>query len=182
MVSPSVRKVRICAAELDTWKDRIGLNRAILGPRPLRPQGVDCRSQTTGREWARCGPCGHCDRLRSHYYPLDYGISRIVSSISQQKAAMKPIVLVAAMDAGRAIGRGNDIPWHIPGEQKVFRELTMGNALIMGRMTYLSLPRPLPGRYCMCYLVRSLLRQPVCSRLRPLTRLFHWRRNCRVQK
>ncbi|RDL46783.1 Dihydrofolate reductase [Ensifer sp. M14] len=61
---------------------------------------------------------------------------------------MKPIVLIAAMDAGRAIGRGNDIPWHIPGEQKAFRELTMGNALIMGRMTFLSLPRPLQGRYC----------------------------------
>ncbi|WP_429813776.1 dihydrofolate reductase [Ensifer sp. B1-9] len=46
---------------------------------------------------------------------------------------MKPIVLIAAMDAGRAIGRGNDIPWHISG---VFRDLTMGNALIVGRMTY----------------------------------------------
>ena len=60
---------------------------------------------------------------------------------------MKPIVLIAAMDAGRAIGRGNDIPWRIPGEQKIFKQLTMGNALIMGRMTYLSLPGPLPGRY-----------------------------------
>lgn len=61
---------------------------------------------------------------------------------------MKPIVLVAAMDAARAIGRGNEIPWHIPGEQKRFKELTMGKALIMGRMTYASLPRPLPGRHC----------------------------------
>lgn len=61
---------------------------------------------------------------------------------------MKPIILIAAMDADRAIGRGNDIPWRIPGEQKAFRELTMGNSLIMGRMTYLSLPRPLPGRHC----------------------------------
>ncbi|WP_376742916.1 dihydrofolate reductase [Ensifer canadensis] len=34
---------------------------------------------------------------------------------------MKPIVLVAAMDAARAIGRGNVIPWHIPGEQKRFK-------------------------------------------------------------
>lgn len=58
---------------------------------------------------------------------------------------MKPIVLVAAMDAARAIGRGNQIPWHIPGEQKRFKKLTMGKPLIMGRMTYASLP---PGRYC----------------------------------
>ncbi|MDP9630333.1 UNVERIFIED_ORG: dihydrofolate reductase [Ensifer adhaerens] len=61
---------------------------------------------------------------------------------------MKPIVLVAAMDATRAIGRGNEIPWNIPGEQKRFKELTMGKPLIMGRMTYASLPRPLPGRHC----------------------------------
>jgi dihydrofolate reductase len=72
--------------------------------------------------------------------------------------AMKPIVLIAAMDSSRAIGRSNDIPWRIPGEQKVFRELTMGNALIMGRMTYLSLPGPLPGRYCIV-LTRSPIAQ-----------------------
>jgi dihydrofolate reductase len=58
----------------------------------------------------------------------------------------KPICLIAAMDETRAIGRGNDIPWRIPGEQKHFRELTMGNALIMGRLTYDSIGRPLPGR------------------------------------
>ncbi|MGO8499871.1 dihydrofolate reductase [Rhizobium leguminosarum] len=39
---------------------------------------------------------------------------------------MKPIVRVAAMDAARAIGRGNQISWHIPGGQKRFKELTMG--------------------------------------------------------
>ncbi|MGM4986498.1 dihydrofolate reductase [Rhizobium sp. 11_C7_N12_5] len=71
---------------------------------------------------------------------------------------MKPIVLIAAMDASRAIGRGNDIPWRIPGEQKVFRALTMGNAVIMGRMTYLSLPRPLSGRHCIV-LSRSIAPQ-----------------------
>ena len=66
----------------------------------------------------------------------------------KQRVAVKPIVLIAAMDAGRAIGKSNDIPWRIPGEQKAFRELTMGNALIMGRMTYLSLPGPLLDRHC----------------------------------
>lgn len=59
----------------------------------------------------------------------------------------KPISLIAAMDQTHAIGRGNDIPWRIPGEQRRFRELTMGNALIMGRRTYDSIGRPLPGRH-----------------------------------
>lgn len=72
---------------------------------------------------------------------------------------MKPIVLVAAMDASRAIGSGNDIPWRIAGEQKRFKDLTMGNALIMGRMTYESIGRPLPGRHCII-LSRSIRRHP----------------------
>lgn len=59
----------------------------------------------------------------------------------------KPIFLIAAMDRTRAIGRGNDIPWRIPGEQRRFKDLTMGNALIMGRKTYDSIGRPLPGRH-----------------------------------
>jgi dihydrofolate reductase len=60
----------------------------------------------------------------------------------------KAISLIAAMDRTRAIGRGNDIPWRIPGEQRRFKDLTMGNALIMGRKTYDSIGRPLPGRHC----------------------------------
>jgi dihydrofolate reductase len=56
------------------------------------------------------------------------------------------ICLIAAMDEQRAIGLGNAIPWRIPGEQKRFRELTTGNAVIMGRRTYESIGRPLAGR------------------------------------
>lgn len=53
------------------------------------------------------------------------------------------------MTKDRTIGDKNSIPWHISGEMKLFRELTMGNSVIMGRSTWLSLPdrfRPLPGR------------------------------------
>lgn len=46
--------------------------------------------------------------------------------------AGKQIVMVAAMAANRVIGFGKDIPWTIPGEQKRFRELTMGQLLVMG--------------------------------------------------
>lgn len=56
------------------------------------------------------------------------------------------IVLIAAMASNRVIGKGNDIPWHIPGEQQRFKKITWGHTLIMGRKTYESIGRPLPGR------------------------------------
>ncbi|MGX6602502.1 dihydrofolate reductase [Micromonosporaceae bacterium Da 78-11] len=49
----------------------------------------------------------------------------------------------------RVIGAGGDIPWHLPGEQLMFRERTSGSTVVMGRGTWDSLPqrvRPLPGR------------------------------------
>lgn len=58
----------------------------------------------------------------------------------------KRVVLVAAVARNRVIGRGPDIPWHIPGEQAEFKRLTMGHTLLMGRTTYESIGRPLPGR------------------------------------
>ena len=44
------------------------------------------------------------------------------------------------------IGDGPDIPWRLPGEQALFKALTMGHTLVMGRTTYESIGRPLPGR------------------------------------
>jgi dihydrofolate reductase len=56
---------------------------------------------------------------------------------------MKSIV---AMTPSRVIGRGNSIPWRIPGEQRWFREVTMGHCVLMGSKTYRSIGRPLIGR------------------------------------
>ncbi|MBU1802957.1 MAG: dihydrofolate reductase [Actinobacteria bacterium] len=58
----------------------------------------------------------------------------------------KRVVLVAAVAANGVIGNGPDIPWTIPGEQARFKDLTMGHVLLMGRTTYESIGRPLPGR------------------------------------
>nr|WP_258003302.1 dihydrofolate reductase [Salmonella enterica] len=46
------------------------------------------------------------------------------------------IYLVAAMGANRVIGNGPNIPWKIPGEQKIFRRLTEGKVVVMGRKTF----------------------------------------------
>ena len=54
--------------------------------------------------------------------------------------------LVAAVSKNGIIGDGNKIPWNIPGELARFKKLTMGGTLIMGRKTFDSIGRPLPGR------------------------------------
>ncbi len=66
---------------------------------------------------------------------------------NRQNGRLDPeIILIAAMAANRVIGKDNKIPWHIPGEQRRFKELTMGHALVMGRKTRQAIGRPLPGR------------------------------------
>jgi len=54
--------------------------------------------------------------------------------------------MMLAMDKNKLIGKDNDMPWHIPGEQAYFKQVTMGKPIIMGRKTYESIGRPLPGR------------------------------------
>jgi len=56
------------------------------------------------------------------------------------------IVLVAALDRNRAIGRAGVMPWHLPDDLKRFKALTLGKPVLMGRKTALAIGRPLPGR------------------------------------
>lgn len=54
--------------------------------------------------------------------------------------------LIAAMSENRVIGRKNRMPWRLPKDRKRFHELTVGHTVIMGRKTYESIGRALPGR------------------------------------
>ena len=56
------------------------------------------------------------------------------------------VVLIAAMDRRRAIGRDNDLPWRLPDDLKRFKALTLAKPVLMGRKTAESLGRALPGR------------------------------------
>jgi dihydrofolate reductase len=56
------------------------------------------------------------------------------------------IYLVAAVAANGVIGREGHLPWHLPEDMKFFKQLTLGHPIIMGRRTWESLGRPLPGR------------------------------------
>ena len=57
-----------------------------------------------------------------------------------------PVTAVVAMARNRVIGDGEKLLWHLPGDLPRVKALTMGRPLIMGRRTYLSIGRPLPGR------------------------------------
>ena len=56
------------------------------------------------------------------------------------------ISIIVAMDETRGIGVEGRLPWHLPADLKRFKSLTMGHHLIMGRKTFESIGRPLPGR------------------------------------
>lgn len=56
------------------------------------------------------------------------------------------ISMIAAMAKGRVIGKDNTMPWHLPADFAWFKQNTLGKPVIMGRKTYESIGRPLPGR------------------------------------
>lgn len=56
------------------------------------------------------------------------------------------VSLVVAMAENNVIGKDGDLPWHIPADLKHFKAVTMGKPIVMGRRTYESIGRPLPGR------------------------------------
>ncbi len=57
------------------------------------------------------------------------------------------IVLVVAVADNGVIGRDNGLPWHIPGDLQRFKRITLGKPVLMGRKTFESIGRPLPGRH-----------------------------------
>jgi len=56
------------------------------------------------------------------------------------------ISLIAAVAANRVIGKDGGLPWRLPADLRFFRRMTLGKPLLMGRTTFLSLGKPLPGR------------------------------------
>jgi dihydrofolate reductase len=59
---------------------------------------------------------------------------------------MPAFTAIAAMSRNRVIGRAGTIPWHLPEDFRWFKQVTMGHILVMGRKTFESIGRPLPGR------------------------------------
>jgi dihydrofolate reductase len=59
---------------------------------------------------------------------------------------MPRLIAIAAMSSNRVIGRAGQLPWHYPEDLKFFKRTTLGHPILMGRTTYESIGRPLPGR------------------------------------
>jgi dihydrofolate reductase len=72
---------------------------------------------------------------------IRYGCARICSFPFSQM-----IKAIVAMAENRVIGNAGTIPWHLPEDFKFFKATTMGHAILMGRKTYESIGKPLPGR------------------------------------
>jgi dihydrofolate reductase len=69
-----------------------------------------------------------------------------MKSTNHQIKTRPVISVIVAMARNRVIGANNRIPWRLPSEQQLFKRLTMGHHMVMGRKTYESIGRVLPGR------------------------------------
>lgn len=56
------------------------------------------------------------------------------------------VSIIAAIDRNQLIGRDGELPWRLPADLKYFKRMTIGKPIVMGRRTWQSLDRPLPGR------------------------------------
>ena len=61
-------------------------------------------------------------------------------------APLQPLAVIVAIARGGVIGKNGALPWHVPEDLTLFKSVTMGHAMIMGRRTYESIGRALPGR------------------------------------
>jgi len=71
--------------------------------------------------------------------------------------------LVSAMDRNRLIGKANTLPWHLPADLAFFKRMTMGKPIIMGRKTYTSIGKALPGRQNIVITGNTSFNAPGCE-------------------
>ncbi len=65
---------------------------------------------------------------------------------TQAKQALPRVAVIAAVAGNGVIGRGNGLIWHLPADLAHFKRVTLGHPILMGRKTWESIGRPLPGR------------------------------------
>lgn len=73
------------------------------------------------------------------------------------------ISIIVAISSNRVIGNRNALPWHLPADLKHFKSVTMGKPMIMGRKTWTSIGRPLPGRRSIVVTRDPLFRAEGCE-------------------
>jgi dihydrofolate reductase len=83
------------------------------------------------------------------------------------------ITLIAAMAQNRVIGHNGKLPWRLAEDLRRFRELTWGKSILMGRRTFESIGRPLPGRHNIVVSSRALS-FPGCTVVKTLEEALAW--------
>lgn len=76
---------------------------------------------------------------------------------------MKKLAVIAAIARNGVIGRDGDLPWRLPEDLRHFKRTTRGHAVIMGRKTWESIGRPLPGRTNIVVTRQAAYEAPGCS-------------------
>ena len=80
--------------------------------------------------------------------------------------------LIVAMSRNRVIGRNNKLPWYLPGDLKYFKQATMGKPIIMGRRTWESIGKALPGRLNIVVSSKELELPPGVAKVETLDEAF----------
>jgi dihydrofolate reductase len=83
------------------------------------------------------------------------------------------ISLIAALAHNRVIGKGNQLPWHMPADLQYFKRVTMGKPIVMGRKSYASIGRPLPGRRNIVITQQVGYQAPGCDVVHSLAEAIH---------
>ena len=84
--------------------------------------------------------------LRPTSHPRFDTIARVCTALGVKLVAQPmQVSMIVAMAANRAIGKDNRMPWHLSSDLKRFKQLTMGHPIIMGRLTFEAIGKPLPS-------------------------------------
>ena len=87
------------------------------------------------------------------------------------------ISMIAAVGANGVIGRNNALPWHLPADLAYFKKVTMGHAVVMGRKTFESIGKPLPGRYNIILTRDKSYRSENCIIMHTVEEILEYSRN-----
>lgn len=82
--------------------------------------------------------------------------------------------IIVAMDKNRVIGKDNDLPWRLSADLQHFKKITMGKPIVMGRKTYDSIGRPLPGRENIILTRDSSFKAEGCTIMHSLDEIFEY--------
>lgn len=86
--------------------------------------------------------------------------------------------IIVAVDKNNVIGVGGRLPFHLPSDLRRFRCITMGHHVLMGRKTYESIGKPLPGRKMLVLSRDSTYKAPSCQVFTEITSAISWAAGC----